>query len=498
MTASLFDLLTPRTKDDEVQSLLSTLQDKNFPVSDWEVGGAGRTMTEAIGYSLADHASLIATVAAGGFLELAAALSEPTWLDLIAENFYSLARARATFTKQAVKIKCDAGFGPLVINPGFTVRTNGSPGNRYIYQGAPVTIVDGGSVTIEFTAEEAGSRYADPADTIVNMVTPLPGLSVDNPAPPFGGLTGPTASKNPANQGSGAVTPSAPGTPPVRKRYYTLTVIESGAAPSSGTIQIDWLENGVKSTDRRSPIPATYTGIGDGITLTFSNGVGAGFVQGDMHTFSTPGSPITVNGVDDESNTSLAARCRGRWPSLGLNIVPAKYEAWIRQASADNAYGIEKITIRPSGTVAGQTNIMVATATGAPSSGVLASLQSYVNARDGITDSALVAGAVDQEVTMGGNVTVPAGLLQAAQEAADLAWIAYIRALPIGGDTATGLPGVVRLSALTKIVMDAGCVDYDFLTLFGAPGNMQLDANQVAVIGAGDLPSEALVWQTVG
>lgn len=465
-------------------------------MTDWEVGGAGRTMTEAIGFSLADHAGLIASVAAGGIVELAVDLDEPTWLDLIAENFYSLSRARATFAKESVAVRCDPGFGPLVINPGFTVQANVTK-NRYIYQGPPATVPDNSTISLDFTAEESGSKYADPAGTIVNMVTPLPGLSVNNPAPPFGGLAGPVVSQNPANQGSGAITPTAPGTPPVRLRYYTANVIESGSSPSSGTLQIDWLENGVKSSSRLTPIPATYTGLGDGITLTFSNGVGAGFVQGDSHTFQTPGSPITVNGVDDETNASLAARCRGRWPSLGLNITAAKYEAWVRQCSADSAYGIEKITIRPSGFVAGQTNIMVATGSGAPSSLVLAALQSYVNARDGITDSALVAGAVNVNIAVAGNVTVRAANLQAAQEAADATWIKYIRDLPIGGDTATGLPGVVRQSELAQALMDAGAVDYDSIMVGGVLENRVIFDNEVAVSPAGQLPSEALVWQTV-
>lgn len=498
MAATLGDLLTVRTKDEEVQRLLSVLQGAGFPVTDWEVGGAARTMVEAIASALSDYSSLVATITAGGFVELAAGLPEPTWLDLIAEQWYVLSRARATFTKQLCKITCPSSFGPVTINPGFTLAARGTR-NRYIYQGAPATVADNGFAFLEFTAEQSGSKYSDPADTILDMVTPLPGLIVDNPAPAFGGLSGSAASRNPANQGSGAVTPTAPGMPPAAKRFYTITVTESGSAGTDGAVLIEWIEDGTKTTasSALTPIPTTYTGIGDGIALTFANGVGSGFVVGDLHTFQTPGSPITVNGVDDESNASLAARCRGRWPDLGANITAAKYEAWIRQASADNAYGIEKVTISPSGTVAGQTNILVATGAGAPSSGVLAALQTYVNARDGITDTALVAGAVSREVEMGGTVTIPSALLESGQDAANEAWAKYIRDLPIGGDTATGRPGVVRLSVLTQIIMDAGCIDYDTLTLNGAPGNMTLDPNEVATIGAGDLPSEALVWRTV-
>lgn len=494
MTSTLPELLLPRTAQDEEASLLSVLKTEGFPVTDWEPGGVAQTMVKAIAAALGDLSELVAKVAAGGYVGLAKA-EDPAWLDLLGEHIYFLGRARATYTVQLCRVSCGAGLGPQTINLGFRAAAGT---NVYEYQGAPVVVPDADFVDIEMRAESPGSAYDDPANTITTLITPLPGLSVNNPPTDFGGIeggVGTAAKRNPANQGSGSVTPSGA---PVLLRRYTVTVVTSGSQPSSGKVLIEYEDNGVKSTVASlTPIPATYVGIGDGITLTFANGVGVGFVKGDRHTFESVGSPITANGVDDETQESYAARCLGRWPSLSLNIVADKYVAWIRQASLDGAFGIEKITTSASLEVAGQTDVLVATATGAPSGPIVSALQTYVNNRDGVTDTALVTAAANVNITPSGSVTVPLAQLVAAQAAADEAWRIYIADLPIGGDLATGAPGVVRLSELVQALMDAGAIDYSGLQLNGFAVNRALTTNQVAVIPAGSEPSAALTWVTV-
>jgi hypothetical protein len=495
VAATLVELLPVRTAEDEEASLVSVLKTEGFPVTDWEAGGVAQTMVKAIGARFGDVTELVASVAAGNHTRLAIPL-DPTWLDLLGEHFFALERARATYTKQLIRVSCEPGFGPQDINKGFRVR---GPKNIYEYQGpAAVTVADGGYSDIEMRAESPGSAFDDPANTVNVSVTPLPGVSVNNPPTQFGGLGGTAARRNPANAGSGSITPSAPIGFPVQPRRYIVTVTASGSQPSTGAVVIKYEQNGLTTNVATlSPIPATYAGLGDGITLTFANGVGVGFIKGDIHTFESIGSPITANGVDDETNESYAARMLGRWPSLSLNIVADKYVAWIRQASLDGAFGIEKISTRPSVTVAGQTDVLVATATGAPSGGIVSALQTYVNARDGITDTALVTAAANVNITPSGSVTVRLDELDAAQTAADESWLKYIEDLPIGGDLSTGSPGVVRLSELVQALMDAGAIDYTGLQLNGFAVNRALNTNEVAVIPAGALPSSALTWVTV-
>jgi hypothetical protein len=489
---ALADLLTVKTAEQEENALLSVLKDLQFPVADWEVGGAGVTLQKALGFILANLGKYVGILTAAGHPGLAAALSDPSWLDVIGEQWYEVQRARATYTKQLCRVTCDPGLGPVTINPGFTVRALTTK-NVYVYQGVPVEVADGSFDDLEFTAESPGSKYADPVNSIAETITSIPGVSVINRPRPFGRLSGSIATRNAANRGSGSVLPSGAPTIP---RIFTIIITGSGSAGASGAVRIEWLQAGVTSSVTLTPIPAAYI-VGDGVTLAFSDGAGAGFIKDDRHTFETIGSAILANGVDDESNQAYAKRMIGRWPSLGDNIVADKYEAWVRRCSLDNAFGIEKITATPSASVAGQTDITLATATGTPSGTALSTIQDYVNARDGITDTANVLGAANVNITLSGTAVVKASQEAAAKQAADDSWRQYIAELPIGGDRSTGFPGVVRISELVQALMDAGAIDYFGLMVNLSVVNPTLLLSQVAVIPAGQLPSEALTWITV-
>jgi hypothetical protein len=499
VASTLDDLLSQRTQAQEEALLLSELQALGFPITDWEPGGAARTFVKGITKEMADHSSLISTVTAGGLILFAKDLKNAdgtenqAWLRLFAKFFYDLDAAEATFTVQRCKLTCQVGNGPLSINSGFTAAAAPS-GNRYIYQGtSPVSVPDGGTATIDLTAESPGAKYSDPAGSIQTVVTSLPGLSVNNPNLTFGGLnTAGQATKSTTNQGTGNITPSGS---PVLSRQFIITVLVSGNI-GVGQVKIEAIEAGVRSTIGTPTTPATFS-AGDGVTLTFANGAGAGFVAGDVHTFQTPGSPILQQGTDAEGNQALAARCIGRWPSLSPNAIGDKYVLMIQQASLDGGYGVEKITIQPSATIAGVAEILTATASGAPSSPTITALQAYVDARSGITEKANVSGAVNKNVTIAGSVTVKNADIATVKAAADSAWAAYIKALPIGGDRRTGSPGVVRLFELTQVMMDAGAIDVSGLQLGGAATNLSLLFNEVAVVPAGQEPSNALTWNPV-
>jgi hypothetical protein len=504
--AFLTDLLAPRTKETEEQIMLSVFQDQKFRVTDWHVGAGARTMVKAIAALMLDKYQLAQVFAKSQLVKLAKDLKDAAgkdvegWLDLIAEHFYDLKRSPATSTIERCKLTCLAGFGPININQGAFIAKASPSGNRYIYQGAPTVVVpDNGSVDIDLTAEEPGAKYSDPADSITEAVTSLPGLTISNPGTFFGGLdTAGKATKSQTAQGTGTVTPSA-GSAPVQQRLYTITVISSGDAGTNGSIRVEYIAGGtITVLATVSPIPTTYTGIGDGITLTIANGAGAGFIAGDMFTFGTPGSPIVVQGVDKETNEALANRCIGRWPSLALNMVTDKWVAWIRQASLDSGFGIEKITPRPSAIEAGVTIVLVATASGAPPGGTITALQDYVNARLSIGDKGSVQSAVNKNLNLTfGDIWVRASEIVAVKAAADENWRRYVQALPIGGDLSTGSPGVVRVAELEQAIMDAGAVDLIDLQINGQPYNEQLLENEVPVIPAGQEPSAALNWISV-
>lgn len=502
MATLLEDILANRTKDQEESILLSVFQEEDFPVSDWNVGGVARTMAKAIAAAMLDKYQLAQVFAKGQLSTLAKELKDElgaelrVWMDTIAENFYFLERAQPTHTIQRCTLSCALGFGPIDIENGYIAKAKS--GRRYIYQGASVvTVPDNDSAKIDLTAEEAGSRYADPAGDIFQSVTDLPGLSITNAGEKFGGLNlNGTARKNVTAQGTGTITPTASGTP-VEKRHYTATITATGDAGTSGTIKIEYISAGVVTAVATiTPIPTTYS-VGDGITLTIANGAGVGFVSGDVHTFQTPGSPIIQQGVDYETNEQLYERILGRFPSLSVNAINSKYLTWIREASLANGLGIAKITPRASATEAGVTNILVATASGAPPAGTITVLQEFVDLRTGIGEKAFVFGATDVGVPIAGTVTVKAANYVAARAAADENWRQYVTALPIGGDLSTGSPGVVRLYELVQVLMDAGAIDLSGIQLDGAAANLALAEDETAVVESGQEPSAALTWNTV-
>lgn len=501
MPATLDTLLQDRTKADELALLMSELQANGFPVTDWNIGGAAHTWTLAIAAGLADKSALVKVITAGVHPNLAKDLIDANgnliqdWVDLLAEQWYDLERVLATFTIQRCRVSCTAGAGPQTVNPGF-IAWNPTSGNRYLYNGTAAVVPDAGFVDIDLTAESPGARYNDAAVTITEIVTPLPGLSITNPNTTFGGLgVAPAAKKGGSNAGTGSVTPSTAGTP-VLSRQFTITVTATGAAGSSGSLSIAVIQGSTETITTVSPIPATYS-AGDAVSIAFANGAGVGFVIGDVHTFQTPGTPKIQQGSDAESNDSLVARCLGRWPSLGLNNVTDKYVLWVRACSLDNGYGIEKVSVRPSATVAGQVDVTIATASGTASGAVVTAIQDYINARSGITEKGNVIAAATLDIEPTGTVTVRNADIVTVKAAADAAWRAYIFALPIGGDVSTGTPGVVRLQELAQALMDAGAIDCSGLQLNGAAANKALTTSQVAVIGAGDDLSTALTWSAV-
>ncbi len=99
----------------------------------------------------------------------------------------------------------------------------------------------------------------------------------------------------------------------------------------------------------------------------------------------------------------------------------------------------------------------------------------------------LVKSATGKTVTVAGIVDVPRALLAAAQVAADLAWLAYLRSLPIGG--------LVVLAELEQAVLDAGAANIASATLNGLVANLQLATLEVAVAAPGTSLASSLVWR---
>lgn len=173
--ALLSDLQRAKTKDDILSALLTALQGRGFPITDWYEGGVARTLLEAVAAAIADEVSvMVPRIAQSGLL----AYAEGEDLDALAQNVYGISRVPAQFAEGEVVLAAAPGTGPYNISAGsFWVGT--PSGLRYVVT-QNATIPAGGNVAVRVRAEEPGSAYNVAAGAISVVLTPLPGVSVAN------------------------------------------------------------------------------------------------------------------------------------------------------------------------------------------------------------------------------------------------------------------------------------------------------------------------------
>jgi hypothetical protein len=494
--ASLDELLKPRASEDLEMILLSTLQSEGFPTPQWPSGHQARTLVRMIAHAgLGDRETLIGQLAAGGFLDLAAVLVDASgapievWMEMLAQSMYALGRAEATFTRQRLTLTCTIGPGPYTRTAGqLAVRSRA--GNYYKNVDA-VAIPDGASVTAVFQAEKPGP-LADDAEpgTIVDMTTPLPGVSVVNAETQFSSVVQ-------RWNGSGSILPSMSTAMPSTPRTLKVSITTSGnvgEAWATLTIYQQTAQGALYTPTTYGPFIISETFADGEITLTFADGADAStgshdsFIAGDHWFVSAPGAPQLASGCDSEALTMLAQRCRDRWPALSAIPTEGKIAGWIRQCAVENNFGALRVTVAPSLIVAGRVDCHVADASGFASPEQLQTIQDFIDERLQFeSESVAVFPAETLAINPAGTVTVRRGKMAAVQAAFTANWAAYLSTVPIGGELPTG---AVRIGKLWQTLMDAGAYDADGLQLNGAADDLPLDSDQVPAGG-----TDLLSWR---
>jgi uncharacterized phage protein gp47/JayE len=179
---TLDELLIGKTADEILERELSLVQDKGLPITDYFSGAAGRTMLEVNASVTEDVYESVKRIAKWGTLSE----SEDDWLDARIYDEYLLERNPATFAVHQCVLTCTTGFGPYTISPNSLWST--TPGQPEDAKAFSVltggTLNDGGTLTIEVIAERSGSAYNVAPNSITILRTPLPGVSINNPAMP--------------------------------------------------------------------------------------------------------------------------------------------------------------------------------------------------------------------------------------------------------------------------------------------------------------------------
>jgi Baseplate J-like protein len=182
MALSLSDLLKAQTADDVMATFLNVASTLGLPVTAWQRLGVGRSILRTVAQKVADLTSIVSEIAAGGFLDYAAAVTPeggPGWLDLVTKNMYSTERKPASFARGSLSVSNTSGT-TYTINPGDLHFASTENGATYTNQ-------DGGSLApsstllLTIAADNPGAGGTTSAGTITILVTPLTGVTCTNP-----------------------------------------------------------------------------------------------------------------------------------------------------------------------------------------------------------------------------------------------------------------------------------------------------------------------------
>lgn len=506
---TLLQLLATPIEDDVEQQLLSDLNSADFPITDWASGAVMKTLVKMVTrgiYTLV--AKLIPVITAGGFLTEA----DATWLrTMLAPQLYNLTPQAATFTIQQATLTCDANNGPYTIVAGKLIALT-TAGRRY-------TNITGGSLptsatlTLQWQSEgpndstNDATNYIDGANSMTSLVTPMAGVSINNPALDYTPTTlagvGPnmlvTASR------------TDPATSPRAGTILIQIIVPGQMGDGNSAFLYRRIGFGSDSdSDFRSGgnIVASFVVPATGTSLTFVNDgiANPSFAAGSLFAVSSPGGPIITQGRDLETVPALIARCQARWPDLSAVPTPGKYKLWAFAADPQ----VTKVGVSPDPFTPLQTNVTIGGQVNPLGGSVTANVQQYLDSRLGATEKALVTTATARAVSVLGFITVPVGTTADVQAATDAAWQSYIAALDVGG--------VAKVSELQRILGDAvksvagsgARYDTKNLTIKNAnaqsppivPGdpfvNLQASPSEVIAIAAtpstNGLPSQTLTW----
>jgi hypothetical protein len=462
MTLTLAQALSPNTFNQQAifNFGLSVYQANGFPVQSWQPGGVERTRLMAFSTMLADVVgNYIPTYTGAGFLDYATG----SWLQLTAQELYSIVYNPAGFTQGNVLFTVASGASGQTVAAGNLKITFQASGNSYTNVNPVVLPAGPGSVSALMTAAFAGASYADPSNSgAIFLTSAIPGVTVTNPASNYSAIT---------HVGSGTGTLTLGGSPTGNHTVVISITATSTGNPATASYSLD----GAAAISLGTISSVTNLG-GTGINVTFTAGTGTSWALNDSYTFTTPGTWITQQGNDQETDLALANRCRNRWASLSLVPTQSLYQLL---ATSAPTYGqqVTQVIVIPDGTINNKVNIVVAGPNGVLPGATISGLQAYITPRARGCDYPVVQSPASLNVTLGGTITALATQLATVQPAVQAAMTNLINA--------AGINGTIRIAAIIDAIMNvAGTVDATGITINGVASNLTLGSSSSFVIAA--------------
>lgn len=401
-----------------------------FPVTDWEPGAIGRVLVKSESQSIANLAgSALPNVAGGGFVDYASSAGVPNdWLSLLSSELYLNDRYPPQTLLGQAQLTLASAASPQSVADGQLLAANsvGAGPNVLQYRNVGAFTINPGDVlSIPFQAESPGARYNIVNGALTVLKTPLPGLTITNPAPGTGAVS-------PSSGATGAVTVT--GTP-TGNFSVVLRVLSTGAL-GTATAQAS-LDGG---TDFNAPFTLPGGGTyalpqADGTTPTgLTLHLSGTFTAADTYSFTSYASWILTAGRDVEGAQALQARDKARWTTLGIGgALSTTYDFLARNAPGGGSE-VVKTYSAPDGTVGGLVNIVVAGPTGPVSSSALAAISGFIAARVPLGSKANVQNASLYSLAVTATVYVVAAQRDAANAAILLALSQLEASIPIAGE----------------------------------------------------------------
>lgn len=506
MTAYTFaDLRTPESIASIRARLIAALNAAGAPTDSWAPSSTGGTenlradMWAGVCAALVSQRVAQAVNMRGLPLAVAAAAAEgatpgPATLGLrkLVRDFYKLQWRDPTFTIENIRLSTIGSPASYTFNPGDLWVRADDTGNRYNNIAGGV-LTPGLTLDLPFQAENPGSSYSDSAGTITTMVTARAGVQCTNVAPAdyttvrtSGGSSGTFVATLSGN-------PLSPHPPSIRVKITASGEIGTAVA----TISFD----GGNTWSPGFVIPGALNPAGVGVTLTFANGTAPSFIVGDILTVFL-GDAILQRGADLETPQAIGARCGNRWSAISLVPTRGKIELWAHQASQE----VDRVSSMADPSTPGGTLVTIASSSGPASPQAQVAVEDYISARllgfkgvpaaPGFTSpekTVLVSTAKARNVVGQGAVYVQRAKVAAVQLASNVAWLAYLRGIPLGGKRGA----VVRAAVLEDILTDAGADSWrNVLVADGVAAyeDMVLNQGEVAVPAPRESLQETMLW----
>lgn len=171
---SLDDLTTPLTTEQVKQKIYDVMSALGVSTTSWKPGAVVRTMVYALAVVIAAFSQLTASIARGGFLELATG----SWLTLVARYVYGVEREEATFASGEFTL-VNSGGGIYALDPDDLIVSNPTTGKSYRNTEA-FSLGAGATLTIPIRAVEAGAASTSTPGTITVLETTLTDVTGSN------------------------------------------------------------------------------------------------------------------------------------------------------------------------------------------------------------------------------------------------------------------------------------------------------------------------------